>query len=415
MKIQDFINKKNKFRVDYTYQRPNKVWSTQDNQCLIDTILRKEPLPIFFLNKVIEDGKEYFYIVDGQQRLHCIREFYDNKIKLNAKFSGEAYDGKTFNGENSISEEDQNDFLDYDLNFYIMEDYDDERVRLIFSRLQRGKPLNLGERLNAYPGEIVRTMRKLAENSFIKYSLDIKDDRYEKYPDVARMMFYEVYGAKDSAPDAIYKFFDDYKHVNENHKIYKAVQENLNYLYRCFGKEQKYYVLKKHAWIVAIYAMISDLRKLYAMTNHEEHVRDFIVQFANNVYNEDMRRSNAMYNRFYDNVRGGWSERNQLLRKNYLMNQFLKRYNIEELDSRRQISEEEKMIAFEQHPYCERCKKEFTNYHEPEYHHVIRHADGGRSELDNIEVYCQECHDIIHGKRMEKYDASIEEEEEIEE
>jgi len=83
MKIQDFINKKNKFRVDYTYQRPNKVWSTQDNQCLIDTILRKEPLPIFFLNKVIEDGKEYFYIVDGQQRLHCIREFYDNKIKLN--------------------------------------------------------------------------------------------------------------------------------------------------------------------------------------------------------------------------------------------------------------------------------------------------------------------------------------------
>ena len=84
MKIQNFINKKNKFKIDYTYQRPNKVWNLQDNQCLIDTILRGEPLPLFFLNKKIENGEEVFYIVDGQQRLNCIREFYNNKFKLSS-------------------------------------------------------------------------------------------------------------------------------------------------------------------------------------------------------------------------------------------------------------------------------------------------------------------------------------------
>ena len=69
MKIQDFINKRNKYKIDYTYQRPNKVWSNQDNQCLIDTILRGEPLPLFFLNQKMENGNIVFYIVDGQQRL----------------------------------------------------------------------------------------------------------------------------------------------------------------------------------------------------------------------------------------------------------------------------------------------------------------------------------------------------------
>lgn len=95
---------------------------------------------------------------------------------------------------------------------------------------------------------------------------------------------------------------------------------------------------------------------------------NFIVVFASNVYNEDMRRSNTMYNRYYDNVRGGWSEKNQMMRKNYLINEFVNKYHILELDNRRQISDEEKMVAFTKHPYCERCKKEFRNYTEPEYH-----------------------------------------------
>lgn len=48
MKIQDYINDRNKYRVDLTYQRPDDAWSKEDKQCLIDTILKGEPLPIFF-------------------------------------------------------------------------------------------------------------------------------------------------------------------------------------------------------------------------------------------------------------------------------------------------------------------------------------------------------------------------------
>ena len=46
MKIQDFINNRHKYKVDRAYQRPADAWSKEDNQCLIDTILRSEPMPI---------------------------------------------------------------------------------------------------------------------------------------------------------------------------------------------------------------------------------------------------------------------------------------------------------------------------------------------------------------------------------
>ena len=91
--IQKFINERHKYKVDTTYQRPKNAWSLADKQCLIDTIIKDEPMPLFFLNLNSKEG--IFYIVDGQQRLEAINDFYDNKIKLNGKFSRIENHGKS--------------------------------------------------------------------------------------------------------------------------------------------------------------------------------------------------------------------------------------------------------------------------------------------------------------------------------
>ena len=91
-------------------------------------------------------------------------------------------DGCTFNGDNSIPKELQKNFLGYILPVRLMENYDDERVRMIFSRLQRGKPLNVGERLNALPGNMVVLARKLAKHKFLSESVCINKDRYNLLP-----------------------------------------------------------------------------------------------------------------------------------------------------------------------------------------------------------------------------------------
>lgn len=46
-RIQDFINNRHKYKVDYNYQRPPEAWSNEDRQCLIDTILTTTNALIF--------------------------------------------------------------------------------------------------------------------------------------------------------------------------------------------------------------------------------------------------------------------------------------------------------------------------------------------------------------------------------
>jgi hypothetical protein len=395
--IQDFVNNRHKYKIDTNYQRPANAWSREDNQCLIDTILRNEPMPIFFIN--YKTDEKVYYIVDGQQRLNAIKKFYDNKLKLNGKFSGEENHGKTFNDVNPVDDYQRQKFLKYKLNFFLLEDYDDERVRLIFSRLQRGKPLQLGERLNAKPGSIVERMREIAHHPFMRKSIGVYKERYGVYPDAARIIFYEKFGAKQCGSTELYNFFDEYKNMTKSDKDYKNAVSTLNILLKIFPAEPgEYKYLEKHAWVLAVYTLIRELSIGYSLQNKEKDILEFIKDFHGKVYSEDFRNSNTNYQRFYDNVRGGWSEKIIVLRRTILMKEFLKKYNLMQIDENRQISNEDKIAVFAKQPFCEVCSKKFKDYKEPEYHHKIRYADGGASNIDNIMVLCKTCHDRIHSR-----------------
>lgn len=396
--IQQYINDRNKYKVDHTYQRPSDAWSHEDNQCFIDTILRGEPIPIFFLN--YDSAKKFFYIVDGQQRLNCISDFYDNKVKLSEKFSGLANRGKTFNGENPLNDDQKTQFLNYPLTFHIMEDYDDERVRLIFSRLQRGKPLQIGERLNAKPGEIVKSMRAIANHQFLVKSTAVAKNRYGIYPDAARILFYEKYKARQCGTNELHAFFDDCKTLGDTSPEYKTALWVLNYLEKCFPAENgPYDCFEKHAWVFAVYTMIRELQVGYSLVGHERNVFAFVQDFHGKVYNEDFRRSKTEYQRFYDNVRGGWSEKIVALRRDILIKEFLNKHKVLELDDKRQISDEEKIALFSTHTECEMCSRNFNSYKEAEYHHKELYSEGGKTKQENIMVLCPDCHDLIHGRR----------------
>ena len=405
MKIQDYINNRNKYKIDYNYQRPNDAWSREDKQCLIDTILKGEPMPILFMNYKLDEDK--YFVVDGQQRLNCISQFYSNKIKLSEKFSGRKLKGKTFNGDNPLGDNEKELFLQYDLKFHIMDDYDDERVRLIFSRLQRGKPLSLGERLNAKPGSIVKLMRNLANHSFIEKSTAVAKNRYGVFPDTARILFYEKYGAKECSTNSLHSFFDDYKDLSINSKEYKNAKNVLNFLEKCFPKNPgNYKFLEKHAWVISVYSMIRELKFTYSLFGKEKIIHSFIKSFHSKVYSEDFRKSNINYQRFYDNVRGGWSEKLIKLRRDILIKEFLSKHPLDELDVRRQISDEEKISIFSEKDNCELCSIEFKDYKEAEYHHKKRYTDGGKTKINNIMILCNKCHDKIHGK-LEKNVLSV--------
>jgi 5-methylcytosine-specific restriction endonuclease McrA len=193
---------------------------------------------------------------------------------------------------------------------------------------------------------------------------------------------------------------------------YKNVIKILNFLKKCFPPDPgDYKYLEKHAWVMAVYTMVKELTIAYSLNGQEENIRNFIKDFHGKVYIEDFRNSNINYQRFYDNVRGGWSEKIISLRKNILLKEFLDKYQLAKLDERRQISDEEKIAIFSKSQSCEICNKKLKDYRSAQYHHKKQYIDGGQTTKDNIMVVCQDCHKKIHGK----FEISAPNEAEIEE
>jgi len=65
--------------VNRRYQR-KLVWTREEKQHLIDTIVRRFPLPLVLLAEVIIDGQAKFEIIDGMQRLNAIFSFVENRF-----------------------------------------------------------------------------------------------------------------------------------------------------------------------------------------------------------------------------------------------------------------------------------------------------------------------------------------------
>ncbi len=400
--IKDYINNYSDYKVDRNYQREENVWSLDDEQCLIDTILREEPMPLFFFNQKTDTGE--YYVVDGQQRLNTIKKFSKNELKLNKKYSREEDHNKDFNGKNPISTEQRKIFLNYKLREYIFEDYSDGEVRRIFSKLQRGTPLNLGERLNALPGKIVPSMRTLAKMSFLLKSVGVKKKRYNTYPDAARLLYYEKKLVKDAGQKQLFSFFDNYSNLDSNDSDYQKCEKHLKFLAKCFPPNPgNYQYLRRHAWINAVYTMISELTKDYSIKAQVDNIREFIENFHGKVYNQRSRQNKFVYQEFFDNVRGGFSEKNIKTRRDILIKEFINKYNPPKLDEQRQISDEEKISCYHRaNRKCEKCLLDFKDYKEPEYHHTKRYIDGGETDPENIEVLCVKCHAIQHKPKKDQ-------------
>ncbi len=77
---------KRRHRYEIPDWQREEVWDTAKKQKLIDSILRGWKLPKFYFLKT-SDNPEEFEVVDGQQRLATILEFFNNALSLSAESS----------------------------------------------------------------------------------------------------------------------------------------------------------------------------------------------------------------------------------------------------------------------------------------------------------------------------------------
>ena len=147
---------KGRFVLDPDFQR-DFVWSEQKQSRLIESILMRIPLPVFY---VAEDAQGRLIVVDGRQRLTTLQRFLSGELRLDLEDRQELH-GKAF-GELEVRL--QNRVEDCQLLFYIIDHAVPERARLdIFERVNGGEVLTRQQMRNAiYNGPATVFLREEA-------------------------------------------------------------------------------------------------------------------------------------------------------------------------------------------------------------------------------------------------------------
>jgi hypothetical protein len=74
------------FRVNRQYQR-TLVWTVEEKQKLIDSILEGYPIPLILLaTRTNESGSRIFEILDGMQRLNAVFSYIENRFELEGRY-----------------------------------------------------------------------------------------------------------------------------------------------------------------------------------------------------------------------------------------------------------------------------------------------------------------------------------------
>lgn len=403
--ISTFILHKERYEIDRTYQRESGTWKKADERYLIDTILRGFAMPPIFLH---EKGDKEF-IVDGQQRLNTIWKFRDDNLDLSDKYSKDIINDDKNRQKNNgncaynyieLHKNWQNRFDSYQIPVIYLKDYIDEEIRDLFRRLQHGKPLIPGEILNAYSGDIVLTMRELADHKYFTNIVALGPKRYKHYHIVAQLMFLESEGIKDISPYYIYNFFEKNENLNQNSKIYSKVNRVLNYLTDAF--QAKTPEIRKPGWIITLYLLAAHLLENYAMDNQKDSLKEFFTEFYQKVVNSSTTDDKELINFNFAISKGTTSQSNIKLRYDIILKRFLNRYNPVRLDENRLFTDDQKIAIFRRdQEKCQVCGKKLTfGNPDTQFHHKDKYIEGGRTEIDKGLLVCRDCHlNKIHGAR----------------
>lgn len=209
------------------------VWKNPAKAYLIDTILRGMPIPPIYLRTTqSEKGDRVIReVVDGQQRLTAIIEFYKNQFPLPRSFDPR-YAGKSYD---KLSPELQDSFKEYSFVVEILKGASDKEVLEVFARVNTYSiPLNDQELRH---GKYFGPFREVAESIAHEYLEFWRRNKIFSETGIARMsevelvselMIMALAGLQDKKK-SIDKFYEEYDATfKERGTVEKRVREVLD-------------------------------------------------------------------------------------------------------------------------------------------------------------------------------------------
>ena len=254
--INDFIQwyENNSLHLAPKYQR-GAVWTELAKSYFIDSIMKDYPVPPIFLRQTIDvnlmlTSRE---VIDGQQRLRAILDFYKNKFTWKKNHSGRSKSVYF----SDLSDEEKVHFLNYTLFVNIISQEEDAVIFDMFSRLNSNSiVVNDQENRNAkYWGYFKLFIIKLGNELrpyFIKWNI-FKDSAMMRMADLEflnSVAYVCINGLESESPTKINKLYEKYDNSFDcADEIYEQIIQTFKTIFLIFdemGKEESYLFTKSY-------------------------------------------------------------------------------------------------------------------------------------------------------------------------
>lgn len=261
------------------YQREKRLWTKEKKGLLIDSILRDIDIPKLYFY-LLKDGN--IEVMDGQQRLWSVWDFLDGEFE----YKGD--DKKRKISFRTLSASEKKKLLHYEFQVTLLEDVDEDYLRLLFIRLQLGLLLNTGEKLHAASGKMKQLVfRKLANHQFIR-NIGIPERRFAKETLCAQICINSFRRAKlnefaGTRYEILEVFFGEYadprgKDLELFNARSKEISATMDQLGKCFGGNAKN--LRNRSYILSIYLFLEEFisKEGKLSTKEQKSFSNFVSQ-----------------------------------------------------------------------------------------------------------------------------------------
>lgn len=251
-----------------------KVWSQKKKQSLLDSILRQWKVPKFYFLK-LSGSPESYEVVDGQQRLVTILEFFENELPL-ADASAKEFGGRFYR---DLPDEISDAFDDYEIEFDEIEDATDEEeeVREFFQRLQEGLPLTSSEKLNSIHSNLRDFVMGLTSHPLFS-RIVASNRRYGHFDIVAKVVAIEIDGIEVGLRyDDLKAVFESQKAFSDQSNVGKRLKSALDFVDKGFGDNAS--LLRNRTVVQSLLTLVCRLVQSTKAQDQEKRVANFFVHF----------------------------------------------------------------------------------------------------------------------------------------
>ena len=265
IKVKEFIDDyMYRIDIDAEYQR-EKIWSTEQQEKLLDSIINDIDIPKIYLVKV-KDNKQFdFECIDGKQRMTTLLRFFKpepaEELPLKIKFLQDEYTYEELKVDYpKIVEKIEN----YKLSFCIYESIDENHVREIFRRLQLGIRLNSGELLKTRTGTIRDFIyKKIGNDGPFFRNTSLSEKRFSRPFTLAQICINSFAKAKPEGEfvrarlQDIENFFDVNHNLDSKDKNLVRIEKVLIEMDKAFKNDAS--IISSRAVAVTAYLFVEEL------------------------------------------------------------------------------------------------------------------------------------------------------------